>query len=93
MSAIAKDINRRLVVVRSRLLTRNAPITREFPNTIIKARTQKNTVATMSTSRGGPGGGPVLFVLFVPLILFVRFVNVVFIFSSRNLPQQFPLVH
>ena len=77
MSAIAKDINSRLVVVRSRLLTRKAPITSEFPNTIITARMPKNTMATTSTwpgggpPRGPPDPGP------VPLVLFVRFVNVV----------------
>ena len=77
MSAIAKDINSRFVVVRSRLLTRKAPITSEFPNTIITARITKKTMATTSTWSCGegppvlPGPGP------VPLVLFVRFVNVV----------------
>lgn len=59
MSATAKDISSKLVVVRNRLLTRNAPITSELPNTIITARMQKNTSATMSSAViSGAGGGP-----------------------------------
>lgn len=49
MSATPKDISSKLVVVRRRLLTRNAPITSELPNTIMTARIQKKTSATMSS--------------------------------------------
>ena len=71
---MAKDTNSRLLVLRSRLLTRNAPITNEFPNTIIKARMQKKTIATTSTWGKGGGRGPALAP--VPFVLFVAFVNV-----------------
>ena len=70
MSATANDINSRLVVVRSLLFTRNAPITRVLPKTIMAARIQKKTLAAISSAvisgSGGPGGaGPLPFVLLV----------------------------
>ena len=73
MSAVAKDISNVLLVVRSRLLTRNAPITSEFANTIMKARMQKTTTKAISTwydraGGWGIGGIPVAFELFVAFL-------------------------
>lgn len=70
MSATANDISSRLVVVRSLLFTRNAPITRALPKTIMTAKIQKKTLAATSSAVisciGGPGGaGPLPFVLLV----------------------------
>ena len=83
MSATAKDISSKLVVVRRRLLTRNAPITSELPNTIMTARIQKKTSATMSSvviwfAGGGPRppGGPA--------VEFVPFKDVVFSAIARH---------
>ena len=82
MSATARDISSKLVVVRNRLLTRNAPITSELPNTIMTASTQKKTLATMSSvvisNRGPPGPAPDADVAFS----FVTFHDVAFSFVT-----------